>query len=85
MPSYDYFCDTNQQTIEVRHGMNDSLSTWGELCEKAGINSGDTPVNTPVKRLISGGAVVSSSTLHNPEAPACATGGCCPSGTCGLD
>ena len=85
MPSYDYYCEANQQTVEVRHGMNEKLATWGEVCEKSGLEPGRTALKTPVQRLISGGAVVSSSALHNPDAPACAAGGCCAGGACGLE
>lgn len=83
MPTYDYFCETNGKKIEVKHRMSEELKNWGELCEKAGMDVGDTPVEAPVRRLISGGAFISSSSLTNPE-PACGTGGCCPGGSCGF-
>ncbi len=84
MPSYDYRCDQNGQVVEVMHKMSEKLATWGEVCEKASLELGDTPADAPVTRLITGGNVVSSSTLSNPEAPACATGGCA-GGMCGLN
>ena len=83
MPTYDYYCDTNGQKVEVRHSISEEFKRWGELCDRAQIDPGDTPVDTPVRRLISGGAFISSSSLSNPE-PSCATGACCPSGVCGL-
>ena len=83
MPSYDYRCAANGQTVEVRHSMAEKLTTWGEVCELAGIEPGETPASTPVQRLITGGSVVSSSALSNPEAPACGSGGC-GGGMCGL-
>ena len=83
MPSYDYRCDANGRVVEVRHGMNERLSTWGEVCASAGIEPGDTPAATPVQRLISGGGIVSSGALSNPE-PACGGGGCA-GGMCGLN
>ena len=52
MPFYDYFCEANQETVEVMHGMNESVSTWGELCALADIEPGETPSDSPVKRLI---------------------------------
>jgi hypothetical protein len=52
MALYDYYCETNGRTIEVRHGMTTSIDTWGELCEKARIEPGDTPADAPVRRLI---------------------------------
>ena len=84
MPSYDYRCEANGRVVEVRHGMNEKLATWGEVCARAGLEPGDTAPDTPVQRLITGGSVVSSSTLSNPEPPACGAGGCT-GGMCGLN
>ena len=53
MPVYEYECSRNALRVEVLHGMNESVSTWGELCDRAGIPPGETPADTPVKRLIS--------------------------------
>ena len=83
MPRYDYRCEANGQVVEVRHRMSEKLQTWGEVCEKAGIPLGDTASDTPVARLITGGSVVSSAALSNPDAPACGSGGC-GGGMCGL-
>ena len=83
MPTYDYYCENNGKTVEVSHRMSERMGSWGELCERAGIEPGDTPEDTPVRKLISGGAVISSGSLSNPE-PACSTGACCPGGVCGL-
>jgi hypothetical protein len=83
MPTYDYRCEANGQVVEVNHRISDLLNTWGELCEQAGIERGDTPAEAPVRKLATGGNVVGSSALTNPE-PACGTGVCCPSGVCGL-
>ncbi len=84
MPTYDYRCETNGQVVEVKHGMSELLKTWGELCERVGMEPGDTPAETPVNRLITGGQFISSSSLSD-AAPACNTGACCPGGVCGLD
>lgn len=84
MPSYDYRCEANGQVVEVRHSMSESLATWGEVCERAGLEVGDTSADAPVQRLITGGNVVSSSSLSNPEAPSCGMGGC-GGGMCGLN
>jgi predicted nucleic acid-binding Zn ribbon protein len=83
MPTYDYLCESNGVRLEVKHKMEQALSTWGELCQLAGISPGDTPQDAPVKKLITAAAVVNSRALSNPE-PACGNGGCCPGGTCGL-
>jgi hypothetical protein len=83
MPTYDYLCESNGVQLEVHHKMDRSVTTWGDLCQLANISPGDTPLDTPVKKLITAAAVVNSSALSNPE-PSCASGGCCPGGTCGL-
>ncbi len=87
MPTYDYLCKANQKVVEVRHGMHETLSTWGELCRLAGIDPGDTPENSPVEKLITGGNVITSASLKNPEP--CGAGTCgmsaCGSGACGLE
>jgi predicted nucleic acid-binding Zn ribbon protein len=83
MPTYDYRCEANGRVVEVRHGMNETLTTWGELCERAGVQPDDTPSETPVQRLISGGYVITGS--GKTDAPACSTGPCCGGGVCGLN
>jgi len=84
MPTYDYFCEANGQRVEVSHKMSESISSWGDLCQRAHIEPGETPADTPVRKLISGGAVVGASALKNPEpAPSCGGGGC-GGGFCGL-
>ena len=55
MITYEYFCEANGKTVEVSHRMQESLKTWGDLCQKADIPLEDTPAATPVERLISGG------------------------------
>lgn len=77
MPTYDYICKANQRIVEVRHPMSVKLSTWGELCQLAAIEPGQTPPDSPVERLITGGNVVRSGALKNPE-PACGGGACSP-------
>jgi hypothetical protein len=83
MPSYDYLCEANGRVVEVKHRMSDKLSSWGQLCETAGIETGDTPADAPVQRLATGGQVVKSSSLGDAAAPPCAAGGC-GGGMCGL-
>lgn len=53
MPYYEYRCRANGTTMEVRHGMDERLSTWGELAERAGRDLGATPAAAPVERLMS--------------------------------
>ncbi|MGB5830523.1 MAG: zinc ribbon domain-containing protein [Thiohalocapsa sp.] len=85
MPTYDYRCETNGQVVEVNHRMSETLSTWGELCDRANLTRGETPAAAPVRRMATGGNLVSSSNLGSGNAPACGTGACCPSGACGLN
>ncbi|EXJ16760.1 FmdB family zinc ribbon protein [Imhoffiella purpurea] len=85
MPTYDYRCDSNGRVIEVNHRMSESLATWGDLCARAGIETGDTPADAPVHRLATGGNVISSASLGSGNAPACPTGSCCAGGMCGLN
>ena len=47
MPTYDYRCNENAKIVEVKHPMSNEVKTWGELCELAGIDIGDTPANSP--------------------------------------
>lgn len=80
MLTYEYFCSANDQTIEVAHSMRDSITTWGELCQRAGIEPGATPADAPVERLISGGmlARVHGGTPSSQAAlPTLPMGGCC--------
>ena len=58
MPLYDYHCPANARTVEVRHGMNEVLSNWGELAAAARIDPGDTPPEAEVRRLIHGGSLL---------------------------
>ncbi len=83
MPTYDYHCAENNQVVEVKHSINDKFMTWGEVCTNTGMDLGATSADSPVQRLITGGQVVNSGSLKNPE-PSCASGACCPSGMCGF-
>jgi len=82
MPTYDYRCDANDRELEVRHSMNTEIDTWGQLCELAGIEPGDTAADSPVRRLATGGSIVGSSSLKNVDMPS--GGGCCGGGACGI-
>lgn len=53
MPRYDYHCPDNGFIIEVRHGVNERLKTWGEVCERAMIGPAGTPADAEVELLIS--------------------------------
>lgn len=52
MPRYDYQCPANGFVVEVRHGINERLKTWGELCERASIDPEDTSPDSPVELVV---------------------------------
>jgi len=85
MPTYDYRCDANERVVEINHRMSEEIANWGDLCARTGIDPGTTPPDSPVKRLATGGNLVSSSALGSGAEPACSTGACCPGGMCGLN
>lgn len=59
--------------------MSESVSTWGELCERAQRDPGDTPADAPVERLIAASGSVHGGECGSGEAMG--GGGCC-SGAC---
>jgi hypothetical protein len=52
MPRYDYHCPDNDFIVEVRHGVNERITTWGELCERAMIGPAGTPDDAPVELVV---------------------------------
>lgn len=78
MPTYDYRCEANGQVYEVQHSMAHSPKTRGELRAVASALPEDAsiPDSAPVTKLLGAAGVVNSRVLKNPEAPACARGGC---------
>ena len=77
MPTYDYRCEANGQVYEVRHPMALRPKTWGELRAACALAEDvSIPDDAPVTRLMTAAGVVNSRVLKNPEAPACARGGC---------
>ncbi|MCA9013952.1 MAG: hypothetical protein KDA77_01350 [Planctomycetaceae bacterium] len=82
MITYEYYCEANGKTIEVSHRMSESIKTWGELCQKAGIPLDEIPQTTPVERLISGGLLFKGESSNKksqlPMAdPGCGRSNCC--------
>jgi len=51
---YQYLCEANGRIIEVSHPLKEKVKTWGDLCQRAGIEPGQTDPQTPVVRLIGG-------------------------------
>ena len=66
MAIYEYHCETNGRTVEVRHGMGIRLQTWGELEEKAGLEVDGTPPDAPIERLMSAGVPMTGGSRSNP-------------------
>lgn len=52
MPVYNYHCATNGTSMEVQHSIVEDLKTWGEVCEKCGVDPGATPAEAPVERIL---------------------------------
>ena len=68
MPTYEYVCEANGETVKVKHGMDFVIRNWGELCFAAQIPLGGTDFETPIKKLISAAAIAiptGNSTLKN--------------------
>ncbi len=54
MPRYEYRCEqADDQTVEVEHAMSERLDSWGQVCERAGIDPGATPLEAPVEKIVS--------------------------------
>lgn len=77
MPFYDYRCPANGRTVEVRHSMRESLSSWGDLCRLADLEPGDTPESSPVERLVTVPAVLAKPD-HSSGGGCCGVPGCGP-------
>jgi hypothetical protein len=73
MPTYDYHCEQNSRTVSIQHSMKEKIHTWGELCQRAGVDLGSTPAAAPVERLITGGIALP---IASP-APSLPMAGCC--------
>ena len=85
MPIYEYRCASNGRVVEVQHKMAEKLNTWGELCDRAGIEPGRTELAAPVEKLISAGFISTGAAAAQAtgcDAPACGMGAC-GSGMCG--
>ena len=58
MPTYDYVCPENGRELSVFHAMSVRISTWGELCDLASADVGQTQRESPVERLLGTGHVL---------------------------
>ena len=77
MPTYEYYCESNRQSVEVMHSMSETLATWGEVCACAGIDPTPTPEDAVVQKKLS-----AISLLKKKVSALVGGGGCC-GGGCG--
>lgn len=70
MAIYEYHCEANGRTVEVRHGMDEKLTTWGELAAAAGIEIDGTAEDAPVERLMSAGVPMTGGSSSSPATQA---------------
>ncbi|MCP4408461.1 MAG: zinc ribbon domain-containing protein [Gammaproteobacteria bacterium] len=82
MPNYDYYCPANEKTVEVNHRMSELLKSWREVCERAEIDLGEIPPDSPVEKKISAGAFIHSPGEGGGSLPDFSGGSCC-GGGCG--
>jgi hypothetical protein len=75
MPTYDYQIADRPELLTVFHSMTKSPCNWGELCEAAGLNPEDYPADTPVRRVQTGGFVMTSKIAPSDGGSCC--GGAC--------
>ena len=66
MAIYEYHCEANGRTVEVRHGMDEKLTSWGELAERAEIHLDGTPAGAPIQRLMSAGVAMTGGSSSSP-------------------
>ena len=66
MAIYEYQCEANGRTVEVRHGMSEKLTTWGELSKLAGIDADGTPADAPIERPMSAGVPMTGGASASP-------------------
>ena len=79
MPTYDYICPENGHEVSVFHAMSVRISTWGELCELASVDVGQTKPESPVERLLGTGHVLRP---RSGKALGIGGGGCCSGSGC---
>ena len=77
MPTYEYYCESNDQTVEVLHGMNESLTTWGEVCGCAGIDPYPTSEDAVVQKKLSATSLLPKKVAANVGGVGGVGGGCC--------
>jgi predicted nucleic acid-binding Zn ribbon protein len=85
MPTYEYYCEANGQSVDVVHAMSTEMATWGELCNIADIACGETQPDAPVIRQLSAIASLIPKGGSGPRGGMSGgKGGCC-GGGCGCN
>ena len=79
MPTYDYVCPKNGRVLSVFHAMSERIATWGELCDRAPAEVGETDRTAPVERLIGTGHVLAPKSGKD---LGFGGGGCCSGQSC---
>jgi len=79
MPTYDYYCPENGRVVVAFHAMSVQIETWGELCELASIDTGQTAKESPVHKQIGAGIAM----VRRPDQLSGMGGGCCGLDGCG--
>ncbi len=69
MPSFDFHCPANGQTIEVMLKLHETIVTWGELCARKGIPLGDTPADAPIEKRFTSSVVMDKGKLGSGPPP----------------
>lgn len=79
MPTYDYRCEATGRIVEVSHKLDEKITTWAELCARAGLEIGTTPKESAVTKLISGSYINGGASAVRSLAPPCtvASAPCC--------
>ncbi|MAV55324.1 MAG: regulator [Phycisphaerae bacterium] len=80
MPTYDYTCEANGQTVEVMHSMSTTIKTWGQLCKEAELDLGDTPAEAQVTKGLGLGVVGQNDAGPQPGGPCGGSCACHPRG-----
>jgi len=76
MPTYDYHCPENGREVEVFHAMSVQIATWGELCDLASIDVGQTARESPVQRQIGTGFAMTRNQVSCSGQKCCGSKGC---------
>ncbi|GAB4522559.1 MAG: hypothetical protein Tsb0013_25140 [Phycisphaerales bacterium] len=82
MPWYEYRCEANGRTVEAMHTMDRTLATWGELCEVAGEDPGDTDPTSPVEKAFNAHLAIAKGSPTGPDPARGGAGPCGPSCGC---